>query len=268
MSKSQILENEESIADVDISENKEALIESVVEETGMDTDEGRKIVENTVNSMALDDEFESKQLQKDQISTSLVKDIINTIKSDKVITRGKIVNVDKSTPRFDDEKLSVKIKTHETNQTFTEEFSYSHNKVSEDLSKLFLLTGVESGKPSNLIGKKVPLNHTRQGNDRYDFNIHWPPESGLSSKIAYRTNRIARRMRLVNLTGNGGYDFKYKPTIWSYVFTFLLFYSTEFIPNTFMIITLGLSSICLFFVLAVLSIVCFLEEQNYLYSSP
>jgi hypothetical protein len=264
MSKSQILEKEESKADVDISKNKENLIESVVEETGMDTGEGREIVENTVNNMALDEEFASKKLEKDQISTSLVKDIINTIKSDKVITRGKIVNVDKLTSHFDGQKLSVKIKTHETNQTFTKEFSYSDDKLSEDLSKLFLLTDVESKKPSNLIGKRVPLNHTHQRNDRYDFNIHWPPKSGLSSKIAYKTNRIARKMRLVNLTGNDGYDFKYKPTIWSYVFTFLLFYSTEFIPNTFMIITLGLFSICLFCVLAVLSFVCFLEGQNYI----
>lgn len=244
-----------------ITDNKEQIVESVIDETGMDSDEDKELIENTVDNLALDQEFKDKEFSKSEISTSLIEDIISLIKSNNVITEGEIININKSSDLFSG-KLCVEIQPENTNETFTEEFNYEKDNMGNKLSKFFLLLGLESGKPSDLIGEKVPLNHNSLGDDKYNYKIHWPPESGLFPKIIYQSNRIGRKLRLVNLTDNKSYDLKYKPTIWSYVASFMIFFIAEMIGSGFTSITLTLLFLCSICVALVMNIFTFMESKE------
>lgn len=253
------IEKDEDV-DVDIEENKEEIIESVAKETGLNNSKDRLLVKNAVNNLILDREFEDENLSEYQYSeTSIVEDIIDFIKGGKVITEGEIVNISK-TESYRNE-LIVTIKISETGDTFTESFYYD-DSMSEELKSFFALVGVKSGKPSDLVDEKVPINNIHQGDGNYNYEIQWPPKSGLLPKMSYKMNRIARRFKFVGLTENDGYDFKYKPTLRLYTLLTIVFAVSLSLP-IFIIGFIGFAISCSsLFLLFVYHMVVLLETYD------
>lgn len=209
----------------DLEKNKKEIIDSVAQETGMESHSEKKLIENTVDNLILDEEFEDKNISQSKISeTSIIEDIFNYLKGGKVITKGKITDVDKKSTITGGDKLCVTINIDQNNDSYTKSFRYN-NEMSDELESLFILTGVMSASPSDLVGKMVPLTHDHRGGEKYEYEIHWPPKSGLISKMSYKTNRILRKLKIFNLAEGRQYDFKYKPSYRLYVFLFILIYT-------------------------------------------
>lgn len=221
MSKSteSVLARKEAVKDIE--NNKDEVVDSIAEETGMDTHRERKVIEDTIDNLIIDEDFENKTIEKDRITSTLSEDIKNIIKSGKVITYGEITNVSKSSRR---DRLEVNISIPQNEDTHTERFRYRANSMSDKLEDLFLLTGINTSKPSELEGQKVPITHSHDGGDQYNYNIHWPPsEPGLIPKLLYKTNRAIRNNKFVSLTENDIYNAKYKPTLRMYILQLILF---------------------------------------------
>lgn len=248
--------------EVEIEENKEDIIESVAEETGLNNPKDRQIVEDTVDNLIIDQEFENTDLDEyEYFETSIVEDVVDFIKGGKVITEGKITDISKSSGYHS--KLIVTIEVSETGDTFTQSFNYNDNSMSEDLKSFFALIGVESGKPSDLIDKNVPINNIHKGDDNYNYEIHWPPKSELLSKISHKVNRISRKYKFISLTENDSYDFKYKPTLRLYALLTLVLtvsLSTQIIILGF--IGFAISLAC-FFLVAIYHIIVLMETYDF-----
>lgn len=211
-----------------IEENKEQIIESVSEETGLNNSPDRLLVRNAVDNLILDQEFEDEDLSEYQYSeTTIIEDIMNFMKGGKVINSGKIVDISKS-ERYKN-KLVITVKVSETEDTFTKSFHYN-DSMSENLKSLFALVGVKSGNPSDLLNKKVPIDITYQDGNNYDYEIHWPPKSGLLSKIYYKINRISRKCKFISLTENKSNNFNYKPTLRLYTLMTIVFIGSISFP--------------------------------------
>lgn len=224
--------------------DKDAIIDSIAEETGMDSDSDLLMIENAVNNLEIDQEFNDKNFNPDKkLSTSITEDIKNIITGGKVITEGTVTNIEKKT-RLTKQQIEVTIDLNEVNEQFTVDFEYNEETMSERLENFFILVGVKSGNPSDLIGKDVPLTHNHIGSDRYEYEIHWPPSSGLIPKIMYKSSRFCRNKKLVSLTGNKSYDFKYKPTVRAYLIMIFGIILSTFTPVfTVFLFTLSVSLI-------------------------
>lgn len=238
-----------------IKNNKQEVIDSIATETDMRSDEDRIFIEDAVDNIIIDEKFKHKKINNDkQLSTSFYDDINNMLFSNKVITHGVITDV--STTIADNLRIEIDVVNH--NDEFKKKFRISQDEINDELENLFILLGINSAKPSELLGKKVPLNHKHRGHHNYTYSIHWPPSSGLVSKIKYKTNRLLRNKNLISLTGNNRYEFKYLPTIKLYFSLLMLMVLSLQIPG----FAGGVLTCSILSIISVMSVIHFSELVN------
>lgn len=206
-----------------IEENKDELIENIVNETGLDSDGDREIVEDTINEICLKEKLKHEEMSTD-LRPSIYEDFQSTFLHG-ISSKGQAEIVDITDNS--DGTLTLEMSIIGCDDTIKRRYYYTDEKNTckdyprprSELEKIYEMANSRLNNPTDIIGKEIPMKPA--SSRRIDYKVHYPPsDPGIGRRILYYTSRWVRKYNII------GYDndsnvFKYKPNNKLYFATIL-----------------------------------------------
>lgn len=235
--------NEPETSTVDkniLGEDRDEIVESIAEETGMTNLEERKMIADTVEKVHLQEKYNGSDLEEvDDLGPSLIEALIS-----RPNTSHGVAVVDNVREK-DDGVIQVYFKIKGSEDVFDREYAFTKNR-SDELSRMFsdtrsvesreeyeklvLVTESQIEDPTSLIGKKVPV---IPKNSSSKYRIHYPDrDSGFIKRLKYSSIRFILDNNLLSYDPDSKkYDISYTPNRKSWFLVTLSCIISLFLPT-------------------------------------
>jgi hypothetical protein len=245
-----------------LESDREAIVDSIAEETGMTGPEDKKMIYNTVERVHLQDKYKGTQLEEiDSLGPSLLESLLNgpnpshgvaiiqNIREDEAGCIDVYFKIKGSTEEF---KRRYAVSNGEQSQ-IERMFSSNRDKIKKrrQFEKLILVTDSRIDDPTSLIDKKVPVIPNSDGSG---YKIHYPNEdSGFLERLKYTFSRFILNKNLVSYDTETerSYEISYTPNRRSWFLGLSGFIASFYLPS---IISMPLFIISSLIILAIFSI--------------
>lgn len=250
-----------------IGHNKEELIESIVQETGLNSEEGRRIVQESVERTHLDEKYSNLKFKETSgVGPSLLESFLSS-------TTPSHGNANIESVHSTEEGVNVVFVVNRTENQFTRTYDLSSDSSTEDnfddgdgfeftnttdtsnhqnreeFEELVRLAGADINRPSTLEGKTVPVRPSSSNNQK-DYILHTiPKDNSIPIQLWYRFLRVLFNWNLISYDENADrHGISYTPNKKSWGLLSLFTFGSLFIPQPFVLtvtFTIGAMAIIL-----------------------
>jgi hypothetical protein len=190
--------------------NKQEYIDSIAEESDMDSEKEREIIREALDEKIIKEELVDAEIEKNSLGPSFIQDIKSTFGSKGASrSRARISDI-----LLQDDNIKIIFSIIGKDDMFNREYSIS-NSFDKELEDIFVITNTKASEPNELEGCKVPVKPSYSSiKDEIKYHIDTPPEElGLGSRARYRLSRILRGLDLLRYhEGRKFYHDLYTPT--------------------------------------------------------
>lgn len=193
----------------EMRKNKKSYVDSIAEESDMESEKGREIIREALDEKIITEEFADAKIEDNSIGPSLIEDAKHTIGSKGASrSRAKISDI-----QVQNDNIEIGFSIIGKSETFGRQYNIQDsNGLNEELKNIFILTDIKPSRPNELKGCIVPVKPS-SGHGGIEYTIDTPPKTlGLGNRIQYRLNRIIRRMELVRHRKDRYSKDRYTPT--------------------------------------------------------